>query len=224
MRERCRVSGRILALLSVLVGASSGLAPDDGEIRIKPEQEGSRSASSAGDSVVDWARIPPWRQTSFFGIRAKGRVFAYVVDCSGSMESERRLLRAKSEIRRSILDMRFPQRFLVVFFNEESWVGPGGSGALSADHESKQRALNWLRSIHADGGTDPRDAMRIALAQRPDAVFFLTDGELPQEAPDAIAQANPGQIPIHCVDLSGGAGETALRQVARQSGGTYAAR
>ena len=36
----------------------------------------------------DWREVPAWRQASFFGIRARGQVFIYVVDCSGSMIDE----------------------------------------------------------------------------------------------------------------------------------------
>ena len=46
---------------------------------------------------------PPWRQTSFFGIRARGQFFVYVVDWSGSMIDDDRLTRAKIELRRSVL-------------------------------------------------------------------------------------------------------------------------
>ena len=46
-----------------------------------------------GSGEIDWRDVPPWRQTSFFGIRAKGQLFIYVVDCSGSMIDEDRLFR-----------------------------------------------------------------------------------------------------------------------------------
>src|SRR5262249_21242172 len=37
---------------------------------------------------IDWRDVPPWRQASFFGIRARGQFFVYVIDCSGSMFDE----------------------------------------------------------------------------------------------------------------------------------------
>ena len=55
------------------------------------------------DGPVDWNDIPPWRQTSFFGLRARGQFFVYVVDCSGSMIDEDRMPRATIELRRSVV-------------------------------------------------------------------------------------------------------------------------
>ena len=60
------------------------------------------------DGAVDWSEIPPWRQTSFFGIRARGQFFVYVVDCSGSMIDDDRMPRATIELRRSVLRCASP--------------------------------------------------------------------------------------------------------------------
>lgn len=169
---------------------------------------------------VDWGSIPPWRQTSFFGIRAQGRVFIYVVDCSGSMIDESRLTRAKIELRRSINALQVPQRFHVIFYNDEPIMMPGAL-PKSADLTSKDQLLHWLRLIEPDGKTDPRSALGLALSLRPDAIFLLSDGEYPDGTAAAIAKKNSRKIPIHCVDL--GSGDTAeqLKQIARDSGGQY---
>lgn len=172
----------------------------------------------------EWRDIPPWRQGSFFGIRAKGKLFIYVVDCSGSMVFEDRLLRAKDELRKSVLGLREPQKFKVIFYNEEPVAMPGDL-PKSADLAAKDQFLSWLRMIEPDGGTDPRVAMSLALGLKPDAVFLLSDGEFPEGTVEAIGKANGrNKVPIHCVDLSGGASGDQLRRVARESGGEYASR
>lgn len=168
----------------------------------------------------DWRDIPPWKQTSFFGIRAKGQLFIYVVDCSGSMLEEDRLIRAKRELRRSVLSLQHPQRFKVVFYNDQVVPMPGDL-PRSADLASKSQMVQWLRLIEPDGETDPRGAMSLALSLRPDAVFLLSDGEFPEGTVEAIACKNGRKIPIHCVDLSSGAGGDQLQQIARDSGGQY---
>jgi hypothetical protein len=173
--------------------------------------------------AVDWRDVPPWRQASFFGIRAQGQVFIYVVDCSGSMIDEDRLVRAKRELRRSVLELRPPQRFKVVFYNDQVLPMPGDL-PLSADIASKGRMMEWLRLIEPDGKTDPRAAIGLALSLRPDAVFLLSDGEFPDGTVEAVARKNPRKIPIHCVDLSGGTGGDHLSRIARDSGGQYRAR
>jgi hypothetical protein len=173
--------------------------------------------------AVDWRDVPPWRQASFFGIRAQGQLFIYVVDCSGSMIDEDRLVRAKRELRRSVLGLQPPQRFKVIFYNDEVLAMPGDL-PVSADWSSKDQMIRWLRLIEPDGETDPRGAMSLALALRPDAVFLLSDGEYPPGTVEAVARKNRHKIPIHCVDLSGGTGGDHLQRIARDSGGQYRSR
>ena len=201
--------------------------PRDAQPRIIPKDH-ERSSSflrppGAGrydSDSIDWSAIPAWRQTSFYGVRAKGKTFIYVVDCSGSMIDESRLTRAKSELRRAINALQAPQRFQVIFYNDEPIPMPG-TLPKAADYPSKDHLLHWLRLIEPDGGTDPRAALGLAISLRPDAVFLLSDGEFPNGTATAVAQKNPRKVPIHCIDL--GSGDTAeqLQQIARDSGGQY---
>jgi Mg-chelatase subunit ChlD len=180
-------------------------------------------ADRYGPNAIDWRTIPPWRQTSFFGIRAQGQFFIYVVDCSGSMIDEDRLVRAKNELRRSVANLQLPQRFKVIFYNDRPLLMPGDT-PLPADWTAKYQLTHWLRQIQPDGGTDPRSALAVALALRPDAVFLLSDGEFPERTAEAIARKNPRKVPIHCVDLSSEAAGDQLQRIARDSGGQYRSR
>jgi hypothetical protein len=182
------------------------------------------AADRYGPGTPDWNEVPPWRQTSFFGIRATGRFFVYVIDCSESMIEEDRFARATMEVRRSVLALQAPQQFEVIFYNEGSIPMPGGPQPRPADTQNKNQLIAWLRMIDPDGGTDPRSALRQALSLRPEAVFLLSDGEFPKGTAEIVARINPQQIPIHCVDLSGGEGGDHLRRIARDSGGKYASR
>ncbi|MBX6312114.1 MAG: magnesium chelatase [Isosphaeraceae bacterium] len=202
------------------------------DVTIKPDPPG--SSPSGADRLrpdgsdryapkVDWSQIPPWRQTSFFGLRARGQFFVYVVDCSGSMADAGRLARAKQEIRRSVMGLRWPQKFLVIFYNDRPLPMPGGGVPQPADLSAKNQLVSWFRLIQPDGETDPRGAMALALGLRPDAIFLLSDGEFPSGAAAAIAQKNPYKVPIHCIDLAGAGGDQ-LKQIARDSGGQYVVR
>jgi hypothetical protein len=171
--------------------------------------------------AVDWTKVPAHRQTEFFGIRAQGKTFLYVVDCSGSMGQGDRLIRAKREIRRGVGEMRFPQRFQIIFYNDLPIPMPGG-GPQGAEFSSKAQLTRWLELIDADGETDPRGAMAQALGQKPDAIFLLSDGEFPPGSVASIAKANKGKTPIHCIDFSGGSAD--LKAIAKASGGQYASR
>jgi hypothetical protein len=174
-------------------------------------------------NAVDWREVPPWRQNSFFGVRAQGQVFVYVIDCSGSMLDDDRLIRAKGELRKSIDRLQHPQRFHVIFYNDRP-IPMLGDLPRSADLGAKSQLNQWLRLIQPDGGTDPRSAMALALSLRPDAVFLLSDGEFPDGTVESIARRNPRKVPIHCVDLSGGLAGDQLLRIARDSGGQYASR
>jgi hypothetical protein len=192
-----------------------------------------RSATEAADQLrapgespydpIDWASLPPWQRTSFYGVRAKGSFFVFVVDCSGSMADDLRLYRAKQELRRCIAALRFPQRYLVIFYNDRP-IPMAGGVPKSADHRGKLNTFSWINSVDALGGTDPRGAMHLALGLKPDAVFLLSDGEFPPGTEAGIAEANGGQVPVHCIDLAGGLGADQLRTIAGESGGQYALR
>jgi hypothetical protein len=191
------------------------------------EATGDRSSPSLGDQgteAPDWNDIPPWRQASFFGIRARGQLFVYVVDCSGSMIDDDRLARATMELRRSVFALQSPQRFEVIFYNHESIPMPGGPTARPADPQAKNQLLYWLRLIEPDGGTDPRVALKQALAMRPDAVFLLSDGAFPEGTVEMMTKLNTRKVPIHCVDVTGGLAGDHLERIARANGGKYASR
>lgn len=188
-----------------------------------PGTEGAADDRYGDGDSTDWSEVPAWRQTSFFGLRAQGRFFVYVIDCSESMIDEDRFARATMEVRRSVLALQAPQQFEVIFYNEGPIPMPGGPQPRPADTQNKNQLMSWLRLVDPDGGTDPRSALRQALSLRPEAVFLLSDGEFPPGTAEAVAHFNPNRIPIHCVDLSGEGGSH-LRRIARDSGGKYAAR
>ena len=202
-------------------------AKDDGPTVMSAEAFAkSRGKLSTGDrynAEPDWREVPPWRQGAFFGVRAEGQLFIYVVDCSGSMVDADRLDRAKRELRRSVAGLQFPQRFKVIFYNDQAIPMPGAL-PKSADRNAKDQLNAWLDLVQPDGETDPRSALSLALALKPDAVFLLSDGAFPDGTVEAVARINPSRVPIHCIDLGGGAAGPGLRQIAEQSGVRYAAR
>jgi hypothetical protein len=175
------------------------------------------------DGEPDWAQIPPWKQATFFGIKAQGQLFIYVVDCSGSMSDDDRLDRAKSEVRRSVDALQQPQRFKVIFYNDRPVPMPGEL-PKPADYPSKAQLSKWLHLVQPEGPTDPRASLSLALALKPDAVFLLSDGAFPEGTVESVARLNPKKVPIHCVDLANGSAGDDLRQIAAQSGGQYTAR
>jgi von Willebrand factor type A domain len=231
----------VLALAALLSGASAQVqappppaqSPPAATKPILPKiatkQEKSKFLRQPGDiddpysESIDWSVVPAWRQTSFFGVRAKGQFFVFVVDCSGSMNDDLRLYRAKTELKSTIAKLQYPQRYHVIFYNDRPRPMAGGL-PVSAEPKAVGRSLAWLDTIEAEGGTDPRGAMDQALGFRPDAVFLLSDGEYPEGTDGAIAARNTEKTPVHCIDLSNGAAGDQLRRIAVDSGGRYARR
>lgn len=203
----------------VLVESEAAARARSGTTTELPSPPG--TASYTG--TADWRAVPSWRQTSFFGARAEGTFFVFVVDCSGSMADADRWLRVRQELRTTLRALEFPQRYLVIFYNDRAWPMPGGV-PLSAGRRSTNQTLGWIARILPEGPTDPRDAMRLALGLKPSAVFLLSDGEYPEGVDAAIARSNLASTPIHCIDLSGGASGGVLERIARESGGQYALR
>ena len=100
-----------------------------------------------------------------------------------------------------------------------------GGMPASADQREKLAAYSWLGSVEAEGGTDPRGAMDLAIGLEPDAIFLLSDGEFPAGTDSTIAARNADdRVPIHCIDLAGGIGAVQLKAIAEGSAGSYALR
>ncbi len=117
---------------------------------------------------------------SFFGIEAGGHQFVYVLDMSGSMEG-RRFDRATAELLRSVEQLGPHQRFYVLLFSSGTTQMFGCYESLptsvAATMENKERLADWLLTAFQGGGTDPREALLLAMRMNPSAIFMLSDGE-----------------------------------------------
>lgn len=157
---------------------------------------------------------------SFFGLEARGRKFVYVVDRSSSMHGGK-ILAAKSEVVRSISGLRRNMRFYIIFYNERA-EAMQSNDLVKATEQSKRRYFTWVDGVPPRGGTDPTEAMRLALSLKPDAVWLLSDGLFGDQCADAIRAANPGaKIQIHTIAFYDNAGERILRRIAEENRGHY---
>ncbi len=163
---------------------------------------------------------------AFFGSTSTARSFVFVVDLSGSMLTNRRFDRLVRELTATINALQPGQQFSVVFFNDHPlplFSPRAAQGLIDASRANKQRAIRWIKSRKPDGLTNPDLALEMALAMRPGAIYFLTDGEI-LDADILIARLarwNAASTPIHTLAFESRAGEDALIRIARDSGGTY---
>ncbi len=143
--------------------------------------------------------------TSFFGLRARGTRFGYVIDKSGSMSSDGRWVRLGDELLRSLHELPEQASFAVAFFDTSPRVfPPEGQAWERARRSGIERFIRWAKALSPGGGTEPIYGFNhlLSLDVPPDAIFFMTDGEIPPEQGSAILarvlrRARP--IAVHCV-------------------------
>jgi hypothetical protein len=162
---------------------------------------------------------------SFFGVEARGSRFAYIVDVSGSMGVDR-LAALQHELTRSVDGLLEQSSFAVIFYASESRILGGRIKWMRANQQHKTLADREIRALTSGGGTQPDKAFDIVfnLRPRPDAIYFMTDGEFQSGVAAKIAHLNEsrGQVtPVHCISFVERTSERLLRSIAAQSGGTY---
>jgi von Willebrand factor type A domain len=160
---------------------------------------------------------------SFFGIRAEGQRFVYVVDRSGSM-GDIRYERAKTELIRSLAGLSRTQEFFVILYSDDSYpmfFPRKTTEFVKASDEAIEQVRDWVNGLGVNGGTNPEPALTKALRMKPDAVFFLTDGEIPASTADSVQRENGGKVTVHTIGFTNPASESVLREIADQSGGKY---
>jgi len=151
----------------------------------------------------------------FFGTKSKGNSFVFVVDISGSMQANfldpdpenpgtlrviTRWDKARDELLSAINAMTEEQTYCVVLYNDRHrpMMEQGRVvGLRSASLNNRQKTKRWLQTIGAIGGTDPTESLAFGLDLRPDVLYFLTDGAIPELSREVCEIANHGQTVIH---------------------------
>lgn len=107
-------------------------------------------------------------------------------------------------------------------------VGAGGrrrggfaKRLLPASARFKHEAQRWILTIRAGGGTMPRDALQLALSLKPEMIYFLTDGEIPEDTPQVVREANKSKVRVNTIALGEEGGGDLLKQIARENNGKY---
>ncbi len=162
---------------------------------------------------------------SFFGVEARGNRFAFVVDTSGSMVNDGRLQSLQQELIRSITGLFSSSNFFVAFFNSGARpLGDRGVVWAEATDSGKTWARAHILATRAEGGTRPATGFELVamLEPRPDAIYFMTDGEFSDDEADRILGAfERWNIPIHCITFRSREGEALMRRIATATRGTY---
>ena len=184
--------------------------------------------SALAGSSVDWS-------ATFFGAAASGNCFCYVIDGSASMRNGP-WEAAKAELLRSLAGLKPKQRFYIIFFNRQLSALPlpgqqqPAPHALYATPENLLHARQWLETLQIEYGAPPLEALELAIAKEPDAIYLLTDGATQADVVAFLRQCNrvvdviggeQVRVPIHCIAFYSLEGQDLLRSIAADNRGQY---
>lgn len=201
--------------LNVAVPVESGTDKPD----LSSDTESGEVGVVAGDPTSKFTISAPGEAT-FFGLKAKGRRFTFVVDRSGSMAGSR-LVKAKRELASCVKHLPASIEVRIIFFDFLTISNPGGYQTLSP--QNQQQLLDWVNDVEPGSGTAVKAGIAEAfMEESPGGIFLLTDGECETDAAMFIRQHNSlKKSQINTIALESRAGETLLRQIARENNGDY---
>lgn len=215
---------------ATLMGAAESQL-DPAPARTKADEIGELASESR--SLAAQARTDEGAE--FFGVKAGGRKFVFVVDSSRSMRGGR-FETAAGEVLAAVRRLKQDQMFFVLFYDETinlMTLAPGGpaeSRPVEATPENIQSLERWVGSIILGAGAGPEKALEIAIEMLPDAIYLLSDGEFGSATERFLAKANVIDDPIdgprpkvvvHTVGLHNQGGAAAMQRIASTYGGMY---
>ena len=173
----------------------------------------------------------------FFGVKAQGRRFVFIVDSSNSMRGAK-FGDAKRELLYAIQKLTKDQYFYVIFFDRDAarmTFAPSTEpevNCVAATRENVGKFEKWMNSVQNELRTDPYDAVKFSVDLLPDAIYILSDGRFTDkgrtlrflQANNFIEDPVTGKAPkvvIHTVGFHGREGEETLQGIAKSYGGTY---
>ena len=181
--------------------------------------------------------LPGVQGAEFFGVKATGRKFVFVVDSSISMR-DGKFDAAKQELAYAIHRLSKDQFFYVIFFDRDAarmTFAPNAEPEefiVPATNANVAKFEKWMATIEYGRRTDPSEAMKHAVEMSPDAIFILSDGKFTDGGRTVryLAERNiiddpvTGRIPrvvINTIAFWQNDGEEQMRSIAKDYGGTY---
>jgi hypothetical protein len=176
-------------------GEGEGLGLGEGRFSLLGIGSGASEAGEGGFGSGMGGRGGQLGRAGVWGVQIQANRIVYVVDFSGSIIVAVDDL--KRELKRSISDLKPSQAFNVIIFYSEG-TGSGNrfksesfeSQLQPATTETRRRFYDWLDKKSPRGETEPLQSIQRALAMRPDAIFFFSDGYFDDSIVDQVTQAN----------------------------------
>ncbi|MCP4307753.1 MAG: VWA domain-containing protein, partial [bacterium] len=170
---------------------------------------------------------------SFFGVKAGGNRFAFVVDASSSMRRNG-WPACQYELISAVKRLKPHQFFYVVLFNKTPHPmvidGKPATKAVRATEHNVAELNKWVLSFELSTATLPKEAMRLALQTRPNAIYFLTDGRISDDTEAYLQKNNKREnayeeadrmATVQTIGFYSEAGREVLQRIANDNGGKF---
>ncbi|MBK6683342.1 MAG: marine proteobacterial sortase target protein [Deltaproteobacteria bacterium] len=171
----------------ISVNLSSGPVPTDRDFVLewapKPSQEPQAAffhEATGGESYGYLMLLPP---NDVKKQRRVSKEAIFIIDTSGSMEGPS-MVQAKHALAMAIQRLDPEDTFEVIEFDDQARALFGE--VRSANDENRSAAIGWVQALSANGGTNMRAALELALDGRKETprlrqVVFITDGAVGNE-------------------------------------------
>ena len=231
-------SGEVLVSEVTEIGgeATAGVAVTEGDLQL--DSVGEVGGLFTGDGVgMKDAGNASVKGAEFFGVKASGKKFVFVVDSSNSMRNGK-FDAAKEELEYAIRRLSPEQLFYVVFFDhdaEKMLLFPGTeppTNVVPATNANINSFAKWMSTVKNELKTNPYEAVKFALSLKPDAIYILSDGKFTDrgqtvrflETENVLNDPETGYRPraiVHTIAFWQRDGEEAMQAIAKQHKGTY---
>lgn len=216
--------------------AMAGVAVTEGDLQVDSVSD--VGGLFAGDAVgMKDSGNTALKGAEFFGVKASGKKFVFVVDSSNSMRNGK-FDAAKEELEYAIRRLSPEQLFYVVFFDhdaEKMLLPPDTeppTNVVPATNANINSFAKWMGTVKNELKTNPYEAVKFALSLKPDAIYILSDGKFTDrgqtvrflEEENVINDPELGYRPravVHTIAFWQRDGEEAMQAIAKRHKGTY---
>ena len=205
--------------MSLLAGFASTKTESSGGAKRGSNASEGKAGTKSGPGESDNASHG---NVTFFGHKVRADSVAFVIDASKSMAGLR-FQRARTELLSALSKLQSDQRFFVVFYTDQTYpmfFPENTIELIQANSRNQDRVFSWIAKSQVQGGTEPQNAMAMALRLQPDVVFFLSDGDIPFQT-QGIVRSQNRRSAVHTITFGSDVGAKIMRQIASNNGGEY---
>ena len=173
----------------------------------------------------------------FFGVKAAGNRFVFIVDSSNSMRGDK-FQDACEELTYALRRLSSKQFFYVIFFDqnaERMIFAPNKEAEESfarATPANLKKVEDWIKTVGNELKTNPYEAVVFGSGLAPDAIYLLSDGKFTDKgATERYLRSHnlfndPGvgvvaKAVVHTLAFYDADGEETLQRIAKEHHGTY---